>query len=87
MLRSGACPSWTQAELADKLRVSDVVLKKWVLEIAVWNDKTMNAFVGRHLYPPSLLILQGITLPPFKYYKGIPSPPSNMTRDYPSPPF
>ena len=34
-------------------------------------------------FPLSLLILQGIALSPFKYYKGLPSLPSNITRDYP----
>ena len=34
--------------------------------------------------PPSLLILRGITLPPFKYHKGMPSLPFNITRDCPS---
>ena len=32
---------------------------------------------------PSLLILTGISLLPFKYYKGLPSLPSNINRDFP----
>ena len=41
----------------------------------------------RELYPPSLLVLQGIALPPYWYYKGLALPPFQYDKGLALPPF